>query len=91
MTTPLIIVFVALVLLRFPIALAIAMATAVVIWFDSGLSFYMLVQRLVVGVDSFVFLAIPLFILAGRLMNAGGITDRIFSFARALVDRKSVV
>jgi tripartite ATP-independent transporter DctM subunit len=40
---------------------------------------------MVVGIDSFVFLAIPLFIMAGRLMNEGGITDRIFSFARAMV------
>lgn len=85
MTATLVIVFVAFVLLRFPIAIAIALSTAVVIAFNGGLSFFMLVQRLVVGVDSFVFLAIPLFILAGRLMNAGGITDRIFSFARALV------
>jgi len=85
MIGPLVLVFVVLVLLRFPIALAIGMATAVTIALFNDLSFFMLVQRLVVGVDSFVFLAIPLFILAGQLMNAGGITDRIFSFARALV------
>lgn len=85
MITPLILIFVILVLLRFPIALAIAMATAAVIAIFNDLSFFMLVQRLVVGIDSFVFLAIPLFILAGRLMNQGGITDRIFEFARALV------
>jgi len=85
MITPLVIVFVVLVLVRFPIAIAIAAATAFTIAVFNNLSFFMLVQRLVVGIDSFVFLAIPLFILAGRLMNAGGITDRIFSFARALV------
>lgn len=85
MITPLLFIFVILVFLRFPIALAIAMATAAVIALYNDLSFFMLVQRLVVGIDSFVFLAIPLFILAGRLMNQGGITDRIFEFARALV------
>ena len=37
------------------------------------------------GIDSYVFLAIPLFLLAGKLMNAGGITDRIFRFARIMV------
>jgi tripartite ATP-independent transporter DctM subunit len=37
------------------------------------------------GIDSYVFLAIPLFLLAGKLMNAGGITDRIFGFARVMV------
>jgi len=44
-----------------------------------------MVQRMVIGIDSFVLLAIPLFILTGKLMNAGGITDRLFSFARGLV------
>jgi len=40
---------------------------------------------MVIGIDSFVLLAILLFILTGKLMNAGGITDRLFSFARGLV------
>lgn len=81
----LLIVFVALSLLRFPIALAIGIAVAATIGAFSSLSYFVLVQRMVVGIDSFVFLAIPLFIMAGRLMNEGGITDRIFSFARAMV------
>jgi tripartite ATP-independent transporter DctM subunit len=81
----LLIVFVALSLLRFPIALAIGIAVAATIGEFSSLSYFVLVQRMVVGIDSFVFLAIPLFIMAGRLMNEGGITDRIFSFARAMV------
>ncbi len=37
------------------------------------------------GVDGFALLSVPFFILAGNLMNAGGITERIFAFARALV------
>ena len=37
------------------------------------------------GIDGFALLAVPFFILAGNLMNAGGITERIFAFARALV------
>lgn len=85
MLVSLIVVFVLLVLLRFEIALAIGIAVAVSIAFFSNLSLAVLVQRLVVGIDSFVFLAIPLFVLAGNMMNAGGITDRIFTFARALI------
>lgn len=85
MISILLIVFVALSLLRFPIALAIGIAVAATIGAFSSLSYFVLVQRMVVGIDSFVFLAIPLFIMAGRLMNEGGITDRIFSFARAMV------
>ena len=40
-------------------------------------------QRIYVGATSYTMLAIPFFILAGNLMNTGGITDRIFTFARA--------
>jgi tripartite ATP-independent transporter DctM subunit len=40
---------------------------------------------MVTGVDSFVLISIPFFMLTGRLMNEGGITDRLFDFARALV------
>lgn len=42
-------------------------------------------QRMVTGIDSFTLIAVPLFILAGNLMNKGRITDRIFSFAQELV------
>src|SRR5512136_744956 len=42
-------------------------------------------QKLLYGVDSFPLLAIPLFMLAGELMSAGGITNRIVRFATALV------
>jgi tripartite ATP-independent transporter DctM subunit len=85
MILPLIAIFFVLSMVRFPIALSIAMAVAIAIGFFSNLSMFVLVQRLVVGIDSFVYLAIPLFIMAGRLMNAGGITDRIFDLARAMV------
>ncbi|WP_029066088.1 TRAP transporter large permease [Labrenzia sp. DG1229] len=40
--------------------------------------------RMVEGVDGFALLAVPFFILAGNLMNAGGVTEKIFAFARAL-------
>lgn len=42
-------------------------------------------QRVYVGATSLTMLAIPFFIFAGNLMNTGGITDRIFGFARACV------
>ena len=45
----------------------------------------MMAQRMQSGVNNFLLLAIPLFILAAKLMNTGGITHRIFNFARALV------
>jgi len=42
-------------------------------------------QRLIGGIDSFPLLAVPCFILAGVAMNNGGVTERIYGFARALV------
>ncbi|GAB5376503.1 MAG: TRAP transporter large permease [Acuticoccus sp.] len=42
-------------------------------------------SRMIDGIDSFALLAVPFFILAGNIMNVGGITERIFAFARALV------
>jgi len=42
-------------------------------------------QRIYNGTTGFTLLAIPFFILAGNLMNTGGITDRIFDFAKAMV------
>ena len=42
-------------------------------------------QRAVAGVDSFVLLAVPFFIFSGNLLNATGITDRIFKFAKHFV------
>jgi tripartite ATP-independent transporter DctM subunit len=45
----------------------------------------MMAQRMYVATTGFTLLAIPFFILAGNLMNYGGITQRVFDFARALV------
>jgi len=42
-------------------------------------------QNMVGGVDSFILMAVPLFILAGKVMNSGKVTDRIFNFASTLV------
>ncbi|MDB6176387.1 TRAP transporter large permease [Paracoccus sp. Z330] len=51
----------------------------------AGLPEAVVLHRMVGGVDSFPLLAVPFFILAGHLMNTGGITERIFGFARALI------
>ncbi|MDR2785587.1 MAG: TRAP transporter large permease [Treponema sp.] len=50
-----------------------------------GISLETFAQRIVVGVDSFALLAAPFFILAGNIMNTGGVTRRIFRFANSLV------
>ncbi len=74
-----------LLVLRVPVAFAIA-GSALIFFLTSGTYPYdIFAQQLVSGVNSFVFLAVPFFILAGTLMNAGGMTRRLFDFAAALV------
>jgi C4-dicarboxylate transporter DctM subunit len=67
-----------------PIAFAIGMVS---IGYVAALGLNMLIvpQRLVGMVDNFTILAAPLFILAGELMNAGGITDRLIRLSRTMV------
>ena len=68
-----------------PIAFALGIAAALTLWIDSTLPLNSIVTRAFVGVDSFTLLAIPFFIIAGELMNACGITERIVNFSRSLV------
>lgn len=77
-------VFLLLLALRCPVAYAMILSSAVSLWM-SGLPLLNVSQKLASGVDSFPLLAIPLFILAGSLMNTLGITERIFGLASALV------
>jgi len=74
----------ALMLLRVPIAFALALSSLGYILYD-GLPAVLLIHTMIGGMDSFPLLSIPFFILAGGLMNSAGITARIFGFARALV------
>ena len=77
--------FFVLLLLNMPIAFALGIAAAVTLVFDDTLPLNSIVTRAFVGVDSFTLLAIPFFIIAGELMNACGITERIVAFSRSLV------
>ena len=45
----------------------------------------MVTQSMMSGIDSFTLISLPLFVLSGVIMNAGGISERLFDFARALV------
>jgi tripartite ATP-independent transporter DctM subunit len=63
-------------------ALILASVSALVI---NGIPLDAFVQNISLGVNSFPLLAVPFFILAGQLMNSGGITNRVFRFANHLV------
>lgn len=71
-------------ILGVPVAVSLGAASLAYIVIK-GLPDVLLIHRMIGGIDSFPLLAIPFFILAGHLMNTGGITTKIFSFARALV------
>lgn len=72
-----------------PIALALGIGgTAYLYMSGNGMMALMLPQRMIAGIDQFVLLTIPLFLLAGALMNVGGITERIVTFARAMVGHR---
>ena len=75
-----------LILLNIPIAVSMAL-TAVVFFIGLGNAslLTMLPQRMYASTTGFTLLAIPFFILAANLMNTGGVTSRIFRFARAMV------
>lgn len=76
--------FIVFLLIGTPISISIG-ASAVIGCLNLGYPLVVIGQRMIFGVDSFLLIAIPLFILAGNLMNAGKITDRIFNFANATV------
>ena len=79
-------VLLVLILINLPIAVAIALtAIAFFVGLDNASLLTMLPQRMYASTTGFVLLAVPFFILAGNLMNTGGVTNRIFGFARALV------
>jgi tripartite ATP-independent transporter DctM subunit len=75
----------AMLLLGFPVAVALAGSSAIYIVMQGTVPDVVILHRIINGVDSFPLLAIPFFILAGNLMNTAGITNRIFDFATALV------
>src|SRR6187399_1035065 len=68
-----------------PVAIAMAGASLVYILISGTLPPFVVIHRMVSGLDSFPLLAVPFFILAGNLMNNAGITNRIYNFALALV------
>ena len=77
--------FLVLMVLGVPVAFSMAAASLLYIVTSGSVPDFVVVHRMIAGVDSFPLLAVPFFILAGNLMNIAGITTRIYNFAVALV------
>lgn len=77
-------IFIMLLMIGVPIAFSIGISVLCVVLI-SDVSILIFAQRLANTADSFALLAIPLFILAGELMNKGGMTVRMVNFAQAIV------
>lgn len=74
-----------LIVMNVPIAMSIGFATFIAIFTAGKVPLFLVSQRMFTGVDSFPLLAIPLFMLAGSLMDKGGISRRLIDLATAFV------
>ncbi|MTI39197.1 TRAP transporter large permease [Fulvivirga lutimaris] len=83
----LVISFLALLIIGVPIAysIGISVVLTMLVSIPPEAAFTTLAQRIATGLDSFALLAIPFFVLAGQLMNRGGIAERLINFAKGLL------
>jgi tripartite ATP-independent transporter DctM subunit len=76
--------FLLLVVLRVPVAFALGIATLPVVALDIRLTPFIIIDRMFQSYNSFILLAVPFFLLAANLMNAGKITDKLIDLSRVL-------
>ena len=79
------VLLVVLFLFGMPVTYAMGFSALFIMHFSTGIKWMTVGQQMVAGLNSFTILAVPLFLLAGKVMNKCGVTDRLFGFARALV------
>lgn len=84
MTAVLFIVFLVCLILRFPIAFSLGLACLIYVMIE-GIPLIILPAKMYSGIDVFILLSVPGFILSGNLMNAGGLTEKIITFCNHLM------
>ncbi len=83
-----IIVFVILLFLGFPIAFTLGISSLACCIFSGNIEFFFTIPlKMFGGMDNFIIMAIPLFMLTGHIMNEGKITDQLVNFSELLVGR----
>ncbi|MBR1477452.1 MAG: TRAP transporter large permease [Lachnospiraceae bacterium] len=80
----LLISFIVMIFLRFPIAYAVALSSILCLWYQ-GLPPATISQQMVKGISSFSLMAVPFFITMGVLMGTGGISEKLIALADACV------
>lgn len=87
MGATLLLFFIILLFIGTPIAVAMGFSSMLVCILFNAYPTLAIVHKIAGGIDSYILISIPFFILAGEIMNTGGITNRIFNFANLLVGR----
>ncbi len=85
MLTVFIVCLFGLIALNVPICFGLLITAAVMMTLSGGSNYAVIVQNMMRGVDSFSIMAVPFFMLAGEVMNEGGISKRIVRFASSLL------
>lgn len=73
-------------LIKMPIAFAMGIASLLTAWF-LNIPFLMIYQRMVNGLNSFTFLAVPFFVVAGQIMSEGGISNKLIALSNVIIGR----
>jgi len=76
--------FIVMIVLGFPIAFAIGISTSLA-FLNASMPIVMLSQRMFEGINSYMLLAVPLFMFAGALMDRGGLSEKMVNFAESAV------
>ncbi|WP_142302915.1 TRAP transporter large permease subunit, partial [Bacillus sp. FJAT-45350] len=79
------VILLVLFIISVPIAIALGLASVLYLIIMTDMPLISLPQRLFASLDSFPLMAAPFFILAGKLMEHGGISERLVDFAKSIV------
>lgn len=85
MSVALLVIFMILMFVGVPIAVALGIASLATIIFFTSMPVSVVIQSMFTSMNSFVMVGVPLFILAGSLMDEGGVADKIYNFCDAAV------
>lgn len=85
MGTILLVSFIALIILGLPIAIVLGLSSIIALVSASSIPLVVVPQRMFAAADSFPLMAIPFFMIAGALMENGGISKRLINFANKLI------